>query len=491
VTDGLGTARSGASPAGGPGVGARRTKWWVLAVVMVGTFMGPLDGSVVNIALPTLTRHFAVDITTVEWVVVAYLLIVSTFLLTFGRIGDIVGLKPVYVAGFSVFILGSAACALAWNIWALVAFRAVQAVGAGMLFAVGPAIVTQTFPPTERGTALGLVGISVSAGLAVGPTLGGLLIAAGGWRLVFLINIPIGIAASVLALRMLHTEKPTAQRFDPYGAALSFLALFPLLLALSKGEAWGWSSPAVIGLFVLAVLGGVSFVYAESRVSQPILDLSLFRIRMFSISTSTALASYVVMSSVIFLMPFYFMDVKGYTVAHAGLLLTPIPAAMALFGPLSGALSDRIGSRFLSTTGLLVSTVGAVGLTRLGEDTTPVGILLRLLLVGVGMALFQSPNSSALMGSVPRARLGIASGMVAMARNVGMSLGVSLAAGVLAIRQPEYLAESLSSGLSQKAAASQAFLHAAHDVFWVAAVMCFAAACASLVRGDSRHHASF
>ena len=463
----------------------RLAKWWVLATVMVGTFMGPLDSSVVNIALPTLTRHFGVPITSVEWVVLAYLLTISTLLLTFGRLGDIIGLKPLYLTGFAIFVVGSATCALAWDIWALVASRAVQGIGAGMLFAVGPAIITQTFPPTERGKALGLVGISVSAGLAVGPTLGGLLIAAGGWRLVFLINLPIGIAAFSLALRVLDLEKPRAQRFDPYGAVLSFLALFPLLLALSEGDSWGWGSPLVLGLLGAALAGAVLFVVAETNVAQPVLDLTLFRNRLFSAATSSAFASYVVVASVIFLMPFYFTETRGFTVAHAGLLLTPIPAAMALLGPVSGAVSDRIGSRLLSTSGLLVSAAGLVALTSLSVDTGVMGILLRLLTVGMGMALFQSPNSSALMGSVPRHRLGIASGMVAMARNVGMVLGVSLAAVVLAVREPGYLQRPSIAALGPEQAARQAFLSAAHDVFWIAVVICLLGAVASLVRGPT------
>ncbi|MHB1344828.1 MAG: DHA2 family efflux MFS transporter permease subunit [Thermoleophilia bacterium] len=468
----------------GPGVEAApdRRKWWVLATVMVGTFMGPLDGSVVNIALPTLTRHFSVDITTVEWVVLGYLLAISTLLLTFGRLGDILGLKPLYLTGFVIFVAGSAACAAAWSIWALVAFRVVQAIGAGMLFSVGPAIITQAFPAAERGRALGFVGISVSAGLAVGPTLGGLLIAAGGWPLVFLINLPIGIGAFVFALRVLSPDKPQAQKFDPFGAAFSFLALFPLLLALSKGEAWGWGSRPVLGLLAVAVVGGMVFVVAETRVAQPVLDLTLFRVRLFSASVVSALASYMVTASVIFLMPFYLMETRGFSVAYAGLLLTPVPAAMALLGPISGAWSDRIGSRLLSTTGLLVSAVGVVSFTGLERDTDTLGIVGRLLLLGIGMAIFQSPNSSALMGSVPRHRLGIASGMVATARNVGMVLGVSLAALMLAVREPGYL-RALSATLAPEIAAKEAFLHAAHDAFWVAAALCVFGALASLVRG--------
>jgi len=461
-------------------------KWTVLATVMVGTFMGPLDGSVVNLALPTLARHFAVGITTIEWVSVAYLLTVSTLLLTFGRLGDIVGLKPLYLGGFAIFVVGSALCALAWHVWALVAFRAVQAVGAAMLFAAGPAIITQVFPARERGKALGLVGIAVSAGLAVGPTLGGLLIAAGGWRLVFLINLPIGVAAFALAGRTLKLDSPKGQRFDPYGAILSFAALFPLLLVLSRGQEWGWGTPRVAALITLAAVGMAAFVLVESRVSEPVLDLSLFRIRIFSAAAVSALASYVVTAAVLFLMPFYLLDVREFSIAYAGLLLTPIPAAMVLLGPLSGAMSDRIGSRVLSTVGLLVSTAGVASFVTLSTDTGALGIVLRLLVVGVGLGIFQAPNSSAMMGSVPRHRLGIASGMVASARNIGMVLGISLAALALAVREPYHLRE-LATSLAPEAVRGEAFLLAARDAFWLAAVICLGGALTSLVRGDGSH----
>lgn len=480
------TAPDKAAFGGGPRLAH---KWLVLAAVMVGTFMGPFDGSVVNIALPTFTDFFGVPISTVEWVVLAYLLGVSTFLLTFGRLGDMLGLKRVYLAGFGIFVLGSLACAFSWSIWALVAFRVVQAVGAGLLFAVGPAIITQNFPPQERGKALGFVGISVSAGLAAGPTLGGLIIGAAGWPWIFIVNVPVGCIAFLMAWRVLPARKPQDQRLDPYGAVLSFLALFPLLLVLSKGEAWGWGNPAVIALVLLSLIGGGLFVWTELRVHQPLLDLRLFRIRIFSASVASAFGSFIVTATVIFLLPFYLMQVRGFSVEHAGLLLTPIPLAMVIVGPVSGALSDRIGSRFLSTFGLLISAAGVLSFLSLSLETSALGIAVRVLVPGIGLGLFQPPNSSAIMGAVPRDRLGIASGMLATARNVGQVLGVGLAGLVLAVRGPVYEARFLAT-FGPALAAKEAFLHAAHDAIAVAAVVCVLSALVSLVRGDPANSAA-
>lgn len=475
-----------ASAAGPPSASAvvdsSSHKWLVLATVMVGTIMGPLDASVVNIALPVLTEFFGVGLTTVEWVVLAYLLAISTLLLTFGRLGDMLGHKKLYLAGFIVFTLGSVLCAFSWNIWALVAFRIVQALGGGMLFAVGPAIITETFPAYERGRALGFVGIAVSVGLATGPSLGGLLLALSDWRALFLINLPIGAVAIFMGYRFLKSDPPKDQRFDPWGAVFSLFALLPLLLVLSRGEAWGWRSPQVVALAVVCVLSSAAFILTELRVPQPVLDLRLFGSRLFSSAVASATASYVTTATVLFLMPFYLLRVREFPIAQAGLLLTALPLTTGVVGPISGSLSDRIGSRFLSTFGLLVATVGLGSMAGLSMVTSSAGIMARLVLMGLGMGMFQSPNSSAIMGSVPRNRLGIASGVVASARNVGMVLGVSMAAFIVSVREPVYLQEALAR-LPQALAEREAFLQALQDAALVAAFVCLLGALASLTRG--------
>jgi EmrB/QacA subfamily drug resistance transporter len=419
-------------------------------------------------------------------VALSYLLTVSTLLLVFGRLGDMIGLRRVYLTGFAVFVLGSLACALAWSIGSLIAFRALQALGAGMLFAVGPAIITRGFPARERGRALGLVGISVAVGLALGPSLGGFIIGYLDWRWIFLVNLPIGVVAFMLARLVIPRDTPHKQRFDLLGAGLSFLALFSLLLALSEGEEWGWASVRTLVLVVLSLSAGAAFIRVELRVPQPMLDLALFRNRLFATATGSAVASFIVTATVTFAMPFYLMRVRGFPVEQAGLVLTPVPLATAVVGVISGTLSDRIGSRLLSTSGLIISAMGAASLTTLGPDTPGVAIAARLLLVGTGIGLFQSPNSSAIMGSVTRTRLGIASGVVAVARNVGMLLGVSLAGTILAVRQPHHLV-GLAGRLAEDEAGRQALLLAIHDAAWVATAVCLVGAAASLSRGDESH----
>jgi EmrB/QacA subfamily drug resistance transporter len=258
-------------------------KWLILTSVSLGSLMGTLDGSIVNIALPAIEDDFRVDLTSIEWVVVAYLLVVGALLLPFGRLGEVLTFKRVYLVGFAIFALASVCCGAAPNVIVLIAFRVAQAIGAAMIMAMGPAIVARTFPANERGRALGLNAISVSIGLSLGPALGGILTQAATWRAIFFINAPIGLVAIAWAARVLPEEMPgKGQSFDVRGALLSGIALLALLLALSEGQGWGWSSPEVIGLVVVFIVLGVMFVVEERHSIQPMIDLALFRIRPFS-----------------------------------------------------------------------------------------------------------------------------------------------------------------------------------------------------------------
>ena len=406
--------------------------WWVLVAVGVGTFMSALDGSAVSVAVPVMRRSLHASVAGIEWVVIIYLLVVSGTLLMFGRLGDLRGYKNTYLLGFVVFVSGSMLCGLAPNEAVLIAMRGFQALGAAMLFACSPAILIGAFPPHRRGQVLGLQGTFTYLGLTAGPVLGGLLAKNFGWPAIFYINVPIGLAAIVLSWRFVSKDSGIgdAERFDFPGAATFLVSLVALTLALDQGSGWGWLSAATLGLLVVSVIGMGVFIAIERRSPSPMLDLSLFGDRTFSASTAAAMLNYVAIYTVVFLMPFYLESGRGLPVDQAGLLLGVLSLTMAVTAPLSGSLSDRIGTRPLVVTGMLLLAAGTAFLAFLGPSAPLFAVGLALALVGLGTGVFVSPNNSALLGAAPLHRRGIASGVLAEARNVGMVLGVGLAGAV-------------------------------------------------------------
>jgi EmrB/QacA subfamily drug resistance transporter len=408
-----------------------RAKWAALAAVGVGTFMSALDSSIVNALLPTLGAALHAGVSTIEWVVTVYLLVVSGLLLVVGRLGDLRGHKDVYVAGFLGFVGSSALCGLAGSVHQLVAFRALQALSAAMLFANAPAILVAAFPPTERGRALGLQAVMTYLGLSVGPPLGGLLATHLGWRAIFFVNVPVGLLGFWLAQRNVARDRPAGARprFDALGAVLFFVGLLSLLLALDQGHAWGWLSPAIVGLLVLAAAALAAFVAVERRRPEPMLDLSLFGSRVFSGAVLSAALSYVAQFAVIFLLPFY-LAWRGLGPDRAGLVLTAQPLTMAAVAPLAGSLSDRLGTRGPVALGLVLLAAGLLLLSAAGPATPIPLVAGGLALSGVGFGAFVAPNNSRLLGAAPAHRRGIASGVLAAARNTGMVLGVGLAGAV-------------------------------------------------------------
>jgi len=408
-------------------------KWWVLLAIGVASFMTALDGSVANIILPVLSDTFKADVATVEWVVTIYLLVVSGLLLSFGRLGDMRGHKSLFISGLLVFVISSALCGLAPVVGAIIVFRALQALGGAMLLANSPAILTKNFPPTQRGQALGLQATMTYLGLTVGPSLGGWLTSQFGWRAVFYINVPVGLLALWLSQGYIPRDEAgdhAGERFDLAGALAFMAGLVALLLGLNQGEEWGWTSAPILGALTVSVaLLGV-FIAIETRVAHPMLDLSLFRVRLFSASTASAVFNYICLYTVLFLLPFYLIQGRGLDTAQAGIILTAQPVVMAIAAPISGTLSDRIGARLLSTLGMAVMAVGLFLLSRLAPSSPLIQVATGLAIVGLGTGMFVSPNTSALLGAAPLNRRGIASGILATARNVGMVLGVGLAGAI-------------------------------------------------------------
>jgi len=403
----------------------------VLTVLVAGTILAPLDSSIVNIALPSMAAQFDVRLSAVSWVTTAYLLTTASLLLTMGRLGDVWGLRRLYVAGLLVFGAGSAACALAPSLAILVAARVGQAMGAAMLFAAGPALVTRTFPADRRGWALGYIALSVSVGLTAGPALGGLLVGTFGWQSIFVINLPLVAVVSVLSWRLLPDECPDSQRFDVAGAVLGAGALLAVLAGLGEADRAGVLSPSVLLPVAAGVLLGAGFVWWERRASSPMVDLRLFADATFSAGVGAATLAYLALFAVTFTMPFYLTRVHGIDTRLAGILLTVTPLTMAALAPAAGRLSDRRGSRTLATAGIALLAAGLFVASFLSADTPLVMIAVSLALVGSGMAVFQTPNTASILRATPRARAGVGSAFVSVARNVGMSLGIALTAAIV------------------------------------------------------------
>jgi len=441
-------------------------KWWTLAIVGAGTFMSALDGSVVNTALPTIGSQTHTDVSVLSWVVLIYLLTVSSTLLVFGRLADIYGQRGFYISGLSIFVFGSILCGFSPGIAALIGSRSVQAFGASMLFALGPAVLTSVFPGRERGRALGLQATVTYLGLATGPAVGGFITEHLGWRWIFFINVPIGLIVIPSALRVLQRSSPSSrQPFDPVGAVVLAVALASLIFGLNRGEIYGWNNPIVLSALVLAAAGFTALIKVERSIAHPVLDFRLFSNRVFAASTVAAFLNYMASSSVSFLMPFYLITACGYKVDQAGLILISTPITMALFSSWSGWLSDKIGQRIPATAGMVFTVVGLLFLRTLHPNASPVEIVPHLALIGFGIGLFTSPNNSAIMGSAPRGRQGVAGAILAAARNIGFVMGTAVAVMIYTSRL-----NSLLPTVSEPAAITRAMQDATTTIALFAVV---------------------
>lgn len=458
-----------------------RYRWFILANVSVGTFMATLDSSIVNVALPTISAQLHSDLSVLQWVVTAYLLAISSLLPVFGRIADLIGRKKVYSFGFIIFTLGSALCGLSSNIWFLIGMRIFQAIGASMIMSNSAALITANFPPQERGRALGLTGTVVALGNLSGPAIGGLLIGIASWRSIFYINLPIGIIGYIAAQMILPEDKPHhgEETFDTLGAVFFASGMISLLFSLNNGQDWGWTSISILLGLVLGVLLLSLFFRWEAKVNHPMIDLSLFKNRPFLIGNLSGFLSFVAMFSNMMLMPFYLQHILNYQPAQVGLIMTAFPVVMAVIAPISGHISDRFGPVLLTTGGLFITALGLFYLTTVSATSTALQILPGPLLMGLGSGLFQSPNNSSVMSSVPKPKLGLAGGINALVRNVGMVVGIALSVTLFENRQAAAL-----HGIGQATVAQQtsAFLISYHTVLLVGGIIAVIAALISLNR---------
>jgi EmrB/QacA subfamily drug resistance transporter len=470
------------------------SKWAVLGIVAIGIFMATLDTSIVNISLPSISTYFQMPLSgLVEWVIIAYLISIASVLLTFGRLSDMFGRKILWMLGLGSFTLGSALCGAAPSLLLLVIFRAFQGLGGALLMANSTAMLVRAFPENERGRVLGFNSVFVALGVSTGPTLGGLITTSLSWRWIFYVNLPLGICGLILTWLVLKepTRFQRGQTFDPLGAALLSAGIIALMLGLSFGQESGWFSPTIIGLFAGSFLLLVAFVIAERHVAEPIVDLRLFHNRLFAAANLSSLLSFFALFAVSFLLPFYLEDLRHFPTDAAGLLLTPIPLTVSLVAPISGRLSDRFGSRGLSSAGLAILAFGLWLLTGLGVNSSVFSIIWRLVITGTGIGLFQSPNNSAVMGAVPSERRGIGSGFLATVRVVGQSLSVAVAGAVFgglgASQAGRTLINTTNLSQAQITTLQTTFLTGFHTALLVCMGIASVGVLTSLVRGKEQH----
>jgi len=415
------------------GAGSARSGFFLLVFsISLATFMAGLDGTIVNIALPTISESFHVSSTTVSWVATAYLLVMAGCVLVFGKISDIIGFKKIFLSGFVIFTLGSLACGVLPDLFhslnLLVGSRMIQAVGGAMITAIAPAMVTAYVPMNERGKAMGIVMTLAGLGTALGPTIGGFLTQYLSWHWIFFINVPVGIGAVLLGARVIPASRGEGSLagFDRAGAILVFTGLASLLFVVSEGETMGWTSPVILGVALLAVVTLAWFVRHECRLSDPLLDFSLFKNKNFLAVNLLLSLVFFSFAGINYLLPFYLKYISAYDTSTAGLIMTSLSFAMMGAGILAGLLFNRTGPRLLCIVAGLLLCAGYFLIMQLHPDT-PVGyVVLCLILIGLGLGLVITPASNLVMNSVAKAKQGMVSSLTSLERFVPLTLGIAL-----------------------------------------------------------------
>lgn len=407
-------------------------KWIALSCTTLGALFSVLSGSTLLIALPEIMKDLHASMSIIVWTVMIYMLVLTVLVPSIGRVADMIGRKKLYVSGFIIFTLSSILCGFSVTGWQLLLFRFIQSIGGALLVANSTPIVADAFPKNELGKAMGINGMIISVASVIGPILGGAFLSIG-WRYIFFINIPVGIVGtiwSILQLKELDVL-PEKQKFDWSGTISFTLGMTLLLLALTFGGFDGWANLHELLLFSFAVVFLLAFLFVENKVEQPMLDLELFKTKVLAYAFSSNLLNGIARGAVTFLLVFYFQGIKAIDPVVAGILLAPFAISMMIVAPISGWLSDKIGSRELSSVGLLISAVGLFGLMKISADSSIVELSVWMFISGMGSGMFFSPNTSAIMGAVPVERRGIAAGVRTMMNNAGSVISIALAMAII------------------------------------------------------------
>lgn len=459
-------------------------------------FASTTDSGLVSISLPTIMTYFKADISFASWVILISSLVTASLFVPLGRLSDLVGHKRVMSAGFLLYSIGAAVAGLSQNPTQLIAFRILQAIGNALMMSNSFAIATALFPAEERGKALGIAGgLVASLGLSMGPSLGGLLINSFGWRAIFLVPASVGIIGFFAVQFLLQEHRLTIklikvkEPFDFLGMGIFIVALSFLFMGLTTGQKGVWNSPLVIGELTIAIISALFFLWWESFTKYPMLDLKLFRIRSFSSGNGARLAIFMANTMNNLVMPFYLQLGLGLSPLTAGLIMTPGAFTTAIVSPVSGWLSDKIGARFISSLGLAVSSLAFFMLSRLSAGAASQEVIRGIILLGIGLGLFQTPNNSSVMGSVPPERLGVASAFLSLVRSLGQSLGITIATTIIVSSLMAITGQTSLQGLTEAGQANQnpallaAFLRGYQYTYIVAGLICIFGIVTSISRG--------
>lgn len=461
-------------------------KWMALSCTSIGAFFSIFDSTALVIALPSIMMDLHASFTIILWTILSYMLIITIFVPAIGRVADIIGRKKLFVQGFMIFTIGSFLSGSSINGEMLILFRIVQAFGAVLLITNGVAIVTDAFPKEELGKALGINGMSFSIGAVVGPILGGILTMIS-WRYIFYVNVPVGILGTIWAQKNLREIEvlPSNQIFDWKGTLLFTSGMLILLLGCTFGAFLGWINPIIIVSFILsAILIGL-FIWLENKIKQPMLDLRLFKSRILAFALISNLMSGIARGAIAFLLVLYLQGIKNFNPLMAGILLTPFAVSLMISSPISGRLSDKYGSRGLSTAGLIISAVGLIGFFLLEPDTSILTIIIWMIIMGIGSGMFFSPNTNAIMGSVPPEKRGIATGTRTMMMNVGNIISLAITMAVITTSVTSEALQGLFTGtqVGSKGINVVLFMNGLHMVFIFSFIVCLVGAFLSYLRG--------
>jgi EmrB/QacA subfamily drug resistance transporter len=464
-------------------------KWWVLVTISVASIMVAIDLSILSTCLPHLAAVFHTDSTVIGWLNIVYFIMTQSLMLTLAKLGDAVGRKRVFISGVVCYVIGLFIASIAQSVGQLIIARIFQGAAGATILSLGMAITVASFPSEERGKALGVLAGCASIGLVAGPMLGGLILDFLSWRAVFYTRIPFMVASLIIAIVIIKEQKSTERRsfrFDVVGAATLFIWLSCLLLFLSFSSKLGILSPACITLFASTVLFFVIFVVAEIKASEPILHLPVFKKWHFSAAVVTSVASTIGSSSAVFLIPFFLIHGMGFSNTAVGGYMALLALPTVLLSPVSGRLSDRIGSTFLSTLGVVIVCAGMFWFIMTGNGLNPVNVAIGIVLIGAGLGIFHPPNNSALVGSVPKEMLGVASAIGSTARQIGSSVSLAISGALYGSIVVRHLSLLESKGIDPAAAKKLASAAGFTDTLVVTLIIAVIGILTSVFRGSAR-----